>query len=255
MMSRPLLIGALLCLSLTASAAPRRVVSLNLCTDQWLVMLAPDAVAGLTMLSRDPALSFVASRAADLPVVRASAEAVLARDPDLILATPFGARAAVDLLIRLGAPVQRFDIPTDFPALRATLRRLAVMLERSDRAEALIADMDARLDASRPPPGPARRTLVWQPRGWTAGPGGFTDAILRAAGLSNMGSGQRIGLEALARDPPDLLVIPGDRAGPSLATDLARHPALRDLTTRVLPTDLTICPVPFSVRAVERLVR
>ena len=49
--------------SLHAGAAiPERVVSLNLCTDQMLVLLAPEKVLALSPLARDPALSFVAAR-------------------------------------------------------------------------------------------------------------------------------------------------------------------------------------------------
>ena len=53
------------------------VVSLNLCTDQYLVQLAPEQVAALSPLARDPSLSVVAAEAARLPWVRADAEAVL----------------------------------------------------------------------------------------------------------------------------------------------------------------------------------
>ena len=43
-----------------AARNPDHVVSLNLCTDQMLVLLAPEKVAALSPLARDPALSFVA---------------------------------------------------------------------------------------------------------------------------------------------------------------------------------------------------
>jgi iron complex transport system substrate-binding protein len=61
-----------LALAIASSAeAVQRVVSLNLCTDQMLVLLAPEKVAALSPLARDPALSFVAPQAANLPIVRA----------------------------------------------------------------------------------------------------------------------------------------------------------------------------------------
>lgn len=56
------------------------------------MLLAPEKVAGLTPLARDPGLSFVAGQAARLPVVRPSAEAVLRLHPDLVLAAAFGAQ-------------------------------------------------------------------------------------------------------------------------------------------------------------------
>ena len=125
------------------------MVSLNLCTDQWLVLLAPEQVVGLSPLARDPALSFVAARAAYLPVVRASAEAVMALHPDLVLGARFGARTTLELLERAGYRVERLDLPDDFPGIRAAIRATAALLGVPDRAAPLIAAMDATL----PPPG------------------------------------------------------------------------------------------------------
>ena len=53
------------------------------------------------------------------------------------------------------------------------------------------------------------------------------DAVLHAAGLSNASDGRRVGLEALLRHPPDLLVVPAAPDYPSLATDAAGSPGAR----------------------------
>lgn len=126
---------------------PDRVVSLNLCADQLLVLLAPERVAALSTLSRDPALSHVAPRAAALPQVRADAEAVLRLRPGLVLAGRHGAQATVALLERRGVPVLRLDLPASFDAIRAQLREVAAALGVPERGEVLVRDMDARLAA------------------------------------------------------------------------------------------------------------
>ena len=233
------------------AAGVERVVSLNLCTDQWLVLLAPEKVAGLSTLARDPALSFVAAKAASLPIVRASAEAVMDLHPDLVLGARFGAVTTLALLERAGSRVERFDLPTDFPGIRVATHVAAAVLGVPERAAPLIAAMDAAL----PPPGPHVAALVWEPRGWTSGPGGLMDAVVRAAGMVNTGSGGRVGLEALLRHPPEVLVLPEAAAGDSLATEMLRHPAVRGIPVRAIPTPLTICPGPFTAGAVERLTR
>ena len=229
----------------------QRVVSLNLCTDQLLVLLAPEKVAGLTFLARDPALSFVAAKAATLPAVRASAESVMARHPDLVIGARFAARTTLGLLERTGLRVARIDLPTDFPGIGDTIRATAILLDVPERAEPLIAGMDAAL----PSPGPTVEALVWEPRGWTAGPGGLMDAVLRAAGMINVGPGGRVGLEAMLRHPPSLLIVPDDTAGPSLATEMLRDEAIRGIPVRTLPAKLTICAGPFTAEAVARLAR
>ena len=69
------------------AAAPQRVLSLNLCTDQLLMaLLPPQRIASITWLSRtegDPALLDIARQ---LPVNHGSPEEVLAARPDLVLA-------------------------------------------------------------------------------------------------------------------------------------------------------------------------
>jgi iron complex transport system substrate-binding protein len=230
------------------------VVSLNLCSDQMLVLLAPEQVAALSPLARDPTLSFVATRATALPVVRGSAEAVLRLHPDLVLAGGFGAQTTVALLAQEGVPVWRLDLPQDFAAIRAQTTRLAERLGVPERGAVLIAAMDATLRLVRPP---AHRitAIAWEPRGYTAGPGSLMDAVLRAAGLANAADGSRMGLEALLRHPPDLLVVPLSPGYPSLATDLLDSPAVAAIPRRALPPPLTICAGPFTAQAVAMLAR
>lgn len=137
-------------------APPDRVVSLNLCADQLLVLLASERVAALSTLSRDPALSHVAARAAALPQVRADAEAVLRLRPGLVLAGRYGAQSTVASLERRGVPVLRLDLPAGFDAIRVQVREVAAALGVPGRGEALIRDMDARLAAlprGQAPPG------------------------------------------------------------------------------------------------------
>jgi hypothetical protein len=81
------------------------------------------------------------------------------------------------------------------------------------------------------------------------------DAVLRSAGLTNASNGRRIGLEALLRQPPDLLVVPAAPEFPSLASALLDHPALVGVRRRVIPPTLTLCAGPFTVQAAVLLAR
>lgn len=248
---------ALLVVALPLAAACQaadRVVSLNLCTDQWLVLLAPEKIAALSDLSRDPTLSFVAPEAARYPQVRASAEAVLALHPDLVLAARYGAQTTVAQLALHGIPIGRLDLPEDFPGIARVTRDAAAVLGVPERAEALVAAMRATLAAIEPP---AHRTtaIAWEPRGYTASPASPMGAVMTAAGLTNAGTGQRLGTEALLRHPPDILIVPDTPAFPSLATDMLDSPVLRGIRRRALPPALTICAGPFTARAVTLLAQ
>ncbi len=228
------------------------VVSLNLCTDQLLVLLAPDKVAALEPLARDPSLSFVAGQAAGLPRVPADAEAVLRLHPDLVLAGDYGAQTTVAVLRRRGLRVVQVQEAEDFNAIEAQITLLAGLLGVPARGAAMVADMRARLAAL--PHAPAGTTaLLWEARGYTAGPGSLGDAVLRAAGLRNTGTGGVVDIETLLTHPPDVLVTQTAPGYPSMATDLAEAPVLRRLRHVRLPPALLICGGPFAVRAAEIL--
>jgi iron complex transport system substrate-binding protein len=241
-------------LLLAPSAAATRVVSLNLCTDQLLVLLAPEQIAALSPLARDPALSFVARRAASLPIVRPSAEAVLRLHPDLILAGPYGAPTTVALLQSEGLAVHRITLPQTFAGIRAQTVGLATLLGVPQRGAALIRAMNATLAAIRRP---SRRVtaIAWEPHGFADGPATLTGAVLRAAGLTNLSDGHRLGVEAVMRIRPDLLVVQQAPDFPSLATDLLHSPVLASIPRRALPPALTLCAGPFTAQAVAMLAR
>ncbi len=250
----PLLVAAAFAFAPREAVTADRVVSLNLCTDQMLVLLAPEKIVALSPLARDPALSFVAPQAEHLPIVGASAEAVLRLHPDLVLAAPYGAQTTLALLQQEHIPLLRIALPQDFAGIRQMTHLLADALGVAERGTALLAAMDTEL-ASLPHPDRAVHALVWEPRGFTAGPGTLLDAILHAAGISNASDGSRVSVETLLRHPPDLLVVPATPSYPSLATELLDHPALAGLPRRTIPPALTICVGPFSARAAALLAR
>jgi iron complex transport system substrate-binding protein len=234
-----------------APALGARVVSLNLCTDALLVMLAPEQVAALSPLARDPSISVVAAQARSLPWVRPDAEAVLRLHPDLVLAGRYGAQAALTVLRSRGLRTVQVDEPTDFAAVAREVTDVATALGVPVRGAAMVVTMRARLAAVRPRQG--GRAIFWQARGFTAGPDSFGDAVLRAAGFVNAGTGRAIGVEAMLTHPPDVLVTEQAPDYPSLATDLLTHPALAGIRRRTVPPALLACAGPWSVAAVEML--
>jgi iron complex transport system substrate-binding protein len=238
-----------LCAALPARASG--VVSLNLCTDQLLVLLAPNRIAALSPLARDPALSTVAQAARHLPWVRPDAEAVLALHPDLVLAGVYGAQSVVTVMKQNGVPVVQVAEASDFNGVAGVITSVAKALGADTAGATLVAHMRLALAAV---PHAARGTaILWEPRGFSAGPGGFGDAVLRAAGYRNTGSGREMGVETLAAHPPDVLITAAAPAYPSLATDLLWHPALAGLKRRIVAPAWLACPGPWAVAAVAAL--
>ncbi len=245
----------LLLLALTANpAAPAgaaRVVSLNLCADDYLLTLAPEQAAGVTRLARDPALSVVAAAARAVATVRADPEAVLALHPDLVLAARFGAQATLATLRAQGVRIEAVALPDGFPAIRAETRRLGALLGEPARAAAAVAAMDHTLDTAARWPGTS--AVLLEPRGWTAGAGSLGGAVLAAAGLRDLGDGRAWSLERVVATPPALLVRPEAPRLPSLATDFLRHPVLRGIPARDVPPAALLCGGPWTAEAVRAL--
>lgn len=242
--------------------APKRIVSLNLCTDQLLVLTTPAArIAALSPLSRDPTLSPVAGRARGLPVSPADRESIAALAPDLVLAGPHGAAAAIAMMQRRGVPVVRIGLARGFDDIRAHIRIVAQAVGASDAGARLIATMDADLAGLPAPPARPPGALVYGANGFAAGPGTLTDAVLRAAGFANRAVGLPDGgfgfvpLERVVADPPDALIVQQNDGWPSLAHALLSHRALRATPSARLTLDgaAVACGGPFTAAAARAL--
>ena len=168
-----------------------------------------------------------------------------------MLAGPYGAQTTLAALVRRGLRVERTGLPQDFSQIRAETRRMAAVLGVPARGEELLREMDAELAAI--PRHPSVRALYLEARGYAAGAGTLEAAVLNAAGFTNAGAGGQPGLEAIAENPPQLLVVPEAPDYPSLATELLRHPALRGIPRRTLPPALLACAGPWTARAAALL--
>ena len=236
------------CFLASPAWAYSRVVSLNLCTDDLIESLAPQKIIALSPLSQDPAL---AVHPEPFPTVHPDAESVLALHPDLVLAGPFGASAALAILQSRGVPIWRTQLPQDFPAIAAETLQLGDLLGVPNRAHALIAEMDRTLAAI--PYQERGNALIFEARGYVDQSGTLGDAVLHAAGYRNAAHGTHIDLETLIETPPDLLVTARRPQFPSLATDLLDHPALAHLRRRAIDPALLICAGPWTAQAVSDL--
>ncbi|WP_035691734.1 ABC transporter substrate-binding protein, partial [Azospirillum halopraeferens] len=251
-------------------AAPQRIVSLNLCADQLVVLLVErERIAALSELADSPSLSYVADRVAGIPRTAGTAEEVLPLRPDLVMAGRYTAKPAVALLRAKGVPVLLLDIPRDFAAIRDQVRRVAQALGAEPRAEDLLAAMDRTLSegAEGVDAGPRGRrpvAVTLQAGGFTAGAGTLPDAVLDAAGLDNLATRSGLtgygylALETVVAGRPDLLIAETampDR--PSLRQALLMHPALARsgaVGRRVdIPPPLLSCGAPFTAEAVRLL--
>lgn len=256
--------GALLCLAGPVSAdttPPQRVVSMNLCTDQLAMLLGrPGQIVAISRIARDPVSSAYWREAEAFEIHSGSAEAIHASAPDLVLAGTFDRGETLDLLRRLGHRIEVFPPAESFDQMRAQILRMGALLGTEPAAEALIAEIDAGL-ASDAPSGPAPRAALYYANGYTSGAGTLADAVLRAAGITNIAADlgrqglTRLDLELVLLSEPDLLVTGQDYGSPALAQGILRHPALRASGARLVRVEdsLWTCGTPRVLDAVLQL--
>ena len=265
-MVRGLLAGCFaLAFALPALAeAPRRVVSMNLCTDQLTMLLAaPGQLVSVSHLAQDPQSSAMAAEAAAFPVNHGMAEEVLAFQPVLVLAGAWTHRQTVDLLRRVGMPVETFAPDSDIPGIRDSIRRMGAALGREEAAEAMIARFDADLAALDPGPPPRPRAALYAANGYSSGSASLSGQIVALGGFDNIAdaaglpSGGVLPLEVLLLSDPDLLILDQHYRGHSRAEEILDHPALRAARAWI-PAALTsspdwVCGTPYILRAASQL--
>lgn len=250
-----------------AQEPPRRVVSINVCTDQLAMLIAePGQLHSVSHLATDPHSSAMVEEARSYLVNHGLAEEIFLMRPDLVLAGTYTARASVDLLRRLGFRVEPFAPANDFDDIREQIERVGALLGREEKAAALVAELDAGLAglASAEPSG--KMAASYSSNSYTTGAGTLTDSVMDAAGLRNMASeqgiegGARIPLEMLLAARPELIVT-GTVAydSPALAQENFSHPAFRayaDSGRSVsVPDRYWVCGAPFTLEAARILRR
>ena len=247
------------------TAAPRRVVSFNICADQLVVALAdPGQVAGLSPYAADPTLSAVAEEARAFRRIAWHAESTIPLDPDLVLVGPRDRSATQRLLSALGFRVVEVDFVSTIAAARAQIAQVAALLGHPERGAALVARLDeARRRLAAVPKPKASTALLVERSGYTEGPASLAAGLIAEAGLrppagAPAGMGGYVSLESLIVMRPDLLVLhslveePHDQGSVYLT-----HPALKALYPPsrriVLPGRYTLCGGPGLVAGLDHL--
>ena len=213
---------------------PRRVVSINLCTDQLAMALAaPGQLLSVSALAHDPRTSLMAEQAGDFPANHGRAEEIYLMRPDLVLASTFTSPATLSMLRRLNVPVVTFEPEVSLDGITASILQMGDALGRADQAAAMARDFRRDLAALRRAAGDdAPVAATWAANGYMTGTRTLSSDVLRAAGFSllaerlGLAVGAMIPLELLLMADPDAVVVGPSGSAPARADDVVHHPAL-----------------------------
>jgi len=277
-MARQLLIRArclplLLPIALNAGYAdqpiPKRVVSVNVCADQLAILIAAEGqLYSVSRLGADPAGSVLAVEAKHYVQNAGFAEEIFMMRPDLVLAGTYTARASVAVLRRLGVRVEDLPPTNTFAEIRQQIRHVGRLLGREQRAEELVAVLDADLTAIA-----QQRTMQPQPlavlhyfNNYTSGAGTLAGEVIALAGFRNLGSELglvgtvHLPLERLVMAAPEIIIAENKTEQVQiLAYDGFDHPALKGVAGgkpfTSIPDKYWVCGAPFTAEAIRHLSR
>lgn len=242
-------------------SAPPRVISLDVCADQFVLQLAnPDQILGLSR-DAEKGFSYLRRQAKAFPKLSSSAEDVLLRAPDLVIRSYGGGPNTQRFYTRAGVDIVQLDFSSEPDAIRRNIEMVANALGAEARGDALIAQFDARL-AALPTPETQPSMLYLTSGGAAAGRDTSIGAWIKRAGFENFqqNTGWReIPLERLAYETPNFIAAGFFDTHPSHQNlwSPARHPiaqrSLRDTRIVNLPGAWTACSGWFVMNAVEAM--
>jgi len=246
-------------------AKPQRVMSLNLCADQLVLMLvAPSRIASVSFLSRASEKPLLTAEAAGVKVNFGTLEEVLAQKPDLVIAGIASTPTTREFLKRAAIPLVEVPVATNFDEIRKTTRAVGRAVGEEAKADALIGEMDATL-AELQSARPSRRIVVADWGGEVSGKGTLFDAILSAAGGVNLADSMRdrkfgsFDFEQLLALNPDIIAFgDGSTEKPGLRREQIQHRIVQSVFRNrqiTYPESLYSCGLPQSADAAKALRR
>ncbi len=264
MMALVFIYGAMPTASTALAEEKPSVVSMNLCTDQLVLLLAdPDQILSLSYLAHDERTSVYYDQALGYPTNRGLAEEVYILKPDLIVTGIYSNWVASSMLEKLGLPVMRFDPAYQLDDIRTNILEMGRLLGQTDRAEALVAAFDKRLAAIKINEKVKPRAALYEANGYTSGSLSLAHHIIEAAGFHNIGGefgtsyGARLSPEALLMKVPDIIILSRPGRGYARAEEVTRHPALDHLKEaapiEAVTTKDWVCDTPRILDAIEAL--
>ena len=233
-----------------------RLASLNLCSDEYALLLAhPGEVVSVSRLSQDPAESALAPLAKRAAPNRGRLEDIVATRPTVVLTMGGGGRSSAAIAGALGLTVIDLPQPATIADVAANLTRVATALSDRSRAKPWIARLAAL--QSRPP---FQHDAIYLGHGGLSqSPGSLGASWMALAGLRQRSlPAGRATLETLSTRPPQVLLLSNYRSSQvSNGQRWLAHPLLAQLKSRRLVTDgrAWTCGGPMMIAEIERLRR
>lgn len=235
----------------TSKPIPKRVVSLNLCTDQLALAYAEEGqLVGVSYNAANPAFSAQASEAKAYPLLKGNAEELLKIKPDLVLMGEGQDSVLQAWLAEQEIEVMTLGVPVSVTELQAQMQQVA---NRLGAGAVAVAEVVVQNNALQPVGSfwEGSKVALYYPSGFSDGRHTLMDDVItRMKGVNIAavaGEGQQhLSMETLLASKPDIIVTQQETAlgQASMGELLAKHPALKETgALRVaVPAQWLACP-------------
>jgi iron complex transport system substrate-binding protein len=198
--------------SLLAASAALKVASLNLCTDELLLLLADDSqIASVTHLSTQQSETVLWQKARRHRINDGSLLSIASLKPDLVLTMGGGARESGSIARRLGIRVVTLPYPQSLADIEASIARVASEIGKPNRGRQVLQQLT---QLRRTAPRTSVDTIWLGGGGRSMASTGLASEWMRLAGLRQRAlQGDRVSLEQLLVSPPRVLLRSDYRVG------------------------------------------
>lgn len=250
----------------TQAQSLTRIVSNNLCADQYALALAkPEQIIALSPSAADPSVSYFAERARGYPILRDELETVLTLKPGLVLSSVYSGVASKAFLKRAGIGEVSVQEPASLYEIANEMRRIGRALSADAIAEQHAQSLESELNRTKNAfAGRAITALIYDRGGITQSTSGPISAILGHLGVQNAWRpGQNSSFAALSVEDvialnPSFIVIQQMAYMSDQGAVLNAHDALSQRfpeEKRInVPLALTVCNGPSVLAALQNVI-
>ena len=242
--------------SILAASVAVRAASLNMCSDEYLLLLAkPAEIASVSRLSRDPADSSLWKQARRFAGNRGTLESALTTRPNLLITMGGSGRSTSIIATKMGMRTLDLPFPATIDEVAQNMHLVAKLLGDERRAVPWIRQLAALRKVK-----PVTRDAIFLGAGGNSvGAQSVEAEWMELAGLKQRAlPGGRASLELLATRPPKVLLRSAYRRSErSLGQTWLDHPLAKPKASRSIAVDGRpwTCAGPLMVDEVRRLRR
>ncbi|MFT4090661.1 MAG: ABC transporter substrate-binding protein [Asticcacaulis sp.] len=252
----------LICGLLTAQkavSAPLKVVSLDMCADQYALGLLPrENLLGVSVRSRHGD-SYFREKAVAVPQRRLSLETLLMLKPDAVVRTWGGDLKLLSGLEARGIKIIQINEVSDFSQAGSEVTRIAALMGVPEAGTKQAALMQKAV-AGKSAVGKGRQVLYYTPSAWSAGSDTWVGEIFKTLGFrmaSEQSGYHYLSPEVFLRQTADIYALGFYDDAYAMRRVPGRHPLVRkklEAGHRItVPSAVLACPAWYSAFELEAM--